>query len=218
MESYCLTYFKEEIQAEQLVRKLEPFRRFLEVAAQMNGKIINYSKIGLAVGVESTTIQNYFSILEDTLLGITLPAFHESVRKRQRLAPKFYFFDTGVARALSGEIVSKLVESTYNYGNAFEQFVILEILKLASYKKKRWTFSYLRTKENVEIDLIIDRPQQSRFCIELKSSKLINRADISSFIKISQSIKNSQSLCLSNDPSLKDLTRLIAFTGKTEST
>lgn len=89
--AYALTYLKEEVQAEQFVRKLDPFRKFLEVAAQSNGKIVNFSKIGNDVGVDTTTVQNYFSILEDTLLGFILPSYHKSVRKRQREAPKFYF-------------------------------------------------------------------------------------------------------------------------------
>ncbi|MCP4676288.1 MAG: AAA family ATPase, partial [Deltaproteobacteria bacterium] len=45
LRAYALTYIKEEIQEEQLIRKLDPFRQFLEVAAQTSGKIVNYSKI-----------------------------------------------------------------------------------------------------------------------------------------------------------------------------
>jgi uncharacterized protein len=90
LEAYCRTYLKEEIQQEQIVRNLDPFRQFLEIAAQMNGKIINFSKIAREVGVDTTTVQNYFSILEDTLLGFFLPSYHKSVRKRQISAPKYW--------------------------------------------------------------------------------------------------------------------------------
>ena len=95
LKSYTLTYLREEIQMEQIVRKLTPFRKFLEVAAQMNGQIINFSKIGSDIGVDTTTVQNYYSILEDTLIGFHLQAYHTSIRKSQRLSPKFYLFDTG---------------------------------------------------------------------------------------------------------------------------
>src|SRR5690606_4915047 len=43
LKVYCATYLAEEIIAEQVVRLLQPFRRFLQVAAQVNGKIINAS-------------------------------------------------------------------------------------------------------------------------------------------------------------------------------
>jgi hypothetical protein len=50
LRSYALTYVQEEIKLGQLVRNLDPFRSFLEVFAQMNGKLINASKISKQVG------------------------------------------------------------------------------------------------------------------------------------------------------------------------
>ena len=100
LRAYALTYLKEEIVAEQIVRRLDPFRQFLEVAAQSNGTIINYANIARDVGADPKTVISYFSILEDTLVGFLLPAFHRSIRKQQRTNPKFYFFDTGVKRSL----------------------------------------------------------------------------------------------------------------------
>ena len=78
LTAYANTYVKEEIWGEQLVKKLVPFRRFLEVAAQSNGKIINIAHIARDVGVDDKTVQSYFSILEDTLLGFLLEPFHHS--------------------------------------------------------------------------------------------------------------------------------------------
>ena len=89
LRAYALTYVQEEIRAEQIVRRLDPFRQFLEVAAQSSSRIVNYSKIADDVGVDTKTVQSYFSILEDTLLGSLLPSYHGSVRKRQRANPKF---------------------------------------------------------------------------------------------------------------------------------
>ena len=63
LQSYARTYLKEEIQLEQIVRKIEPFRFFLEVSAQMNGKIIEYANIARDVAVDEKTVAEYFSIL-----------------------------------------------------------------------------------------------------------------------------------------------------------
>ena len=78
----------------------------------MNGKILNYSSIARDVGVDFKTVQEYFSILEDTLVGFELPAFHLSVRKQQRQSPKFFLFDMGIKRALAGEGSNSLREGT----------------------------------------------------------------------------------------------------------
>ncbi|MCL5260521.1 MAG: AAA family ATPase, partial [Gammaproteobacteria bacterium] len=99
--SYTHTYLKEEIKGEQLVRNLEPFRRFLEVAAQCNGKIINFANIARDVGTSENNVKEYFSILEDTLLGFFLEPFIHSFRKRLSHKPKFYLFDTGIVRSLT---------------------------------------------------------------------------------------------------------------------
>jgi predicted AAA+ superfamily ATPase len=100
LKSYIGTYLREEIREEQIIRNLDPFVRFLEVSAQSSGKIINYAAIGRDCQTDSKTVARYFQILEETLLGLFLPAHHESVRKQQRQNPKFYFFDIGVQRAL----------------------------------------------------------------------------------------------------------------------
>lgn len=52
LQAYANTYLKEEIWDEHFIRNLDPFRKFLEVAAQCNGKIVNYSNIARDVGVE----------------------------------------------------------------------------------------------------------------------------------------------------------------------
>lgn len=103
-------------------------------------------------------MQSYFEILQDTLLGTIIPPYHQSIRKQQRKNPKFYFFDTGVVRTLSRTIATGLHKSTFEFGRLFETFIVNEILKLNSYNKKNYSFSYLRTKDDAEIDLIIERP------------------------------------------------------------
>lgn len=145
--AYVGTYLQKEIQPEQWVRKLEPFRRFLSIAAQMNGKIVNKAKIAADVGVDDVTVAHYFEILEDTLLGFMLPAFHLSVRKAQRQTPKFYFIDTGIKRALDRTQTVELLPQTFAWGDAFEHWVILEFIKNASYRRLDWTFSFARTKD-----------------------------------------------------------------------
>lgn len=180
LSAYVGTYLEKEIQQEQWVRKLEPFRKFLAIAAQMNGKVINCAKIAREVGVNDVTVANYFEILIDTLIGFHLPGFHKSVRKAQIQAPKFYFIDNGIKRALDKTLTVELLPQTVAYGEAFEHFIILEIVKNISYRRLDWDLSYLRTKDDQEIDLIIDRPGQNRILIEIKSKKTVLESDAKS--------------------------------------
>lgn len=177
LRGYVTSYLKEEILVEQLVRDLDPFRDFIEVAAQTNGQIINFAKLSREVGVDDKTIKSYYQILEDTLVGFFLPPFHRSIRKRQREAPKFYLFDTGVKRAIEKTLRIQLTPQTYGFGNAFEHLVISECFRLNEYLKLDFSFSYLRTKDGVEIDLIIERPGKRDILVEIKSKIKITPDD-----------------------------------------
>jgi uncharacterized protein len=177
LKAYVRTYLKEEVALEQLVRKLEPFQDFLEICAIMNGQIINFAKIAKDIGVDEKTVKTYYDILVDTLIGFYLPSFHRSIRKRQREAPKFYLFDTGVRRALANTLNLTLGAQTYEYGRAFEHLVILEVMRLNSYAETDFKLSYLRTKDDAEIDLIIERPGATDVLVEIKSYTRLDRSD-----------------------------------------
>ncbi len=200
LRGYTHTYLQEEISQEQLVRNLAPFHRFLAVAAQISGQIINFAKIGRDCGVSTVTVQTYFQILEETLLGIQLQPFHESVRKRQRGNPKFYFFDTGILRSLQNRLTVNIAPGTFDYGILFEHFVITEIFRLSSYARNDFQFSYLRTQAGVEIDLVIERPGRPRALIEIKSTDRISPEDVRALHHLSKDIPNSECFCLSRDP------------------
>ena len=211
LRTYTHIYLKEEITEEQVVRRLDPFRRFLFVAAQMSGQIVNFSKIAREVGASTPTVQTYFQILEDTLVGLLLEPFHESIRKRQRDNPKFYFFDTGVQRALNNTLTVDLRPQTYAFGLAFEHFVVNEINRLQSYAKKDYRLSYLRTKDGVEIDLIIERPGLKRALVEIKSTEQITEDDIRPLQHLGKDIANSEAFCLSLDSTEKKMGKVLCL-------
>lgn len=203
--SYAHTYLKEEVWAEHWIKKLEPFRKFLEVAAQMNGKIINFHRIALDVGVDDKTVKEYFSILEDTLIGFCLDGFHSSVRKRLLSKPKFYFFDVGVKRSLARELSIPVQSGTFAYGELFEQFVVTECKKLASYYQPDFQFSYFMTKDGLEIDLVVERPAKPNLFIEIKSKNCVGEYDLKSLRIIKNDLPTGEFVCFSDDPYPKEI-------------
>lgn len=210
LKAYVYTYIEKEIQQEQWVRKLEPFRKFLQIAAQMNTKIINKSKIATQVGVDSTTIESYFEILEDTMLGFRLPGYETSIRRQVRLADKFYFVDTGMVRAIEKTLSIPMIEHTGYYGVLFESFIVLEIKKIIEYNRFDWSLSYLQTKENKEIDLIITLPDKTLILIEIKSTKSASESEVDSLLTLGLDLdkKNktkSKKILISQDPLNRDI-------------
>lgn len=196
LRTYVDVYLREEIREEQLVRSLDPFARFLEAAAQSNGTILNFSKIGREAGTDSKGVARYFEILEDTLLGFFLEPFHQSVRKRQRQQAKFYLFDTGVKRALEGALRNPLIPQTYEWGRAFEHLVILEIFRLNSYLQADFKLSYLKTQSQLEIDLIAERRGGKTWAIEIKSGTEVDPTEIKKLKSLAADIPKSSPVIL----------------------
>lgn len=209
--SYVHTYVKEEVLVEQLVRNIDPFRAFLEVAAQSNTEIINYTTLAKEAGINSKSVERYFSILADTLLGYFLEPYSRSVRERQRRAPKFYFFDCGVVRAISQEINQELLPSTFEYGKLFEQMVICEFFRLNQYFEKNWKFSYLRTGAGVEIDLIIEKTKKEVLLVEIKSTAKVHDDHLSAIRGLASSFPGAKRyvLCLEKIPREIDGVRIL---------
>lgn len=211
LRTYAQTYLKEEIVAEQIIRKLDPFRQFLEIAAQQNGDLINFSNIARDVGVDTVTVQSYFQILEDTLVGYLLPPYHRSIRKRQRANPKFYFFDLGVKRSLENTLSMDLKENTYALGRAFEHFIVTEVVHLNHYYEKDYKLSYLRTKDDAEIDLIIERPGLPCVLIEIKSKNRVDERDTRTLELFLKDFGPAEAYLFSTDPDKKKIENVLAI-------
>ena len=164
LSAYIDVYLKEEIKEESLVRNLSAFQHFLEVAAISNGEIINNKNIAQECGVSATTVNAYFDILEDTLIGYRIPAYTRVVQRRLVQAPRFYYFDVGVANYLMHR--TNLVRGTNDYGHAFEHLVIQELIAYMHYTHQEEKISYWRTYAGTEVDVIIG---DARVAIEIKS-------------------------------------------------
>lgn len=208
LRSYVSTYLKEEIAEEQLVRKLEPFAKFLQVAAQMSGYLLNYTKLAKDVGVSDQTVKTYFQILEDTLLGFTLMPFDRSFRKALGKTPKFYFFDTGVLRALQRTVDQPFDQNHFLYGLYFEHFLIQEIMRRAEYLGRDYRYSFLRLNDQEEIDLIIDRPGRAEVLVEIKSTAKIKQEHADVLLSLADDFPTSELYVLSNDPEPKSFGRV----------
>lgn len=164
LSAYIDVYLKEEIQEEALVRNIGAFHRFLEVAALSDTEIINYNNIAQECGVHATTVSSYFDILEDTLLGYRIPAYTKNIKRRLIQAPRFYFFDVGIANHLKHR--QDLRRGSSEYGHAFEHLVVQEVYAYLHYNQSEERLSYWRTYTGIEVDLVVG---DARVAIEVKS-------------------------------------------------
>lgn len=166
IQAYVGDYLQQEVIAEALVRNLDSFTRFMEVAAISDGEMVNYTKIASECGVSSKTVKEYFVILQETLLGHMLPAYTKIVKRRVQVAPKFYYFDVGITNYLLHR--DPLRRGTAEYGHAFEHLIVQEVMAYMDYSESMKGLSFWHTQNNAyEVDLVVGNAEVA---LEIKSS------------------------------------------------
>ena len=165
--AYAETYLQEEIRAEALTRSIGSFSRFLEVVARQNGQVTNVSAIARDAAVGRSTVQNYFEILEETLVGHWVHPWKLKRATKQVAHPKFYLFDCGVARALSGRL--PYPPAPEEEGPLLETLLYGEIRAYVAYTKLRYPLYYWRNYDGVEVDLLCET-RRGFVAVEMKSA------------------------------------------------
>ena len=154
LRSYAETYLVQEIQTEALTRNLGAFARFLEIAARQNGQVTNAAGIARDAGVNRRTVQNHFDILTDTLIGFWLPPWKLKSANKQVSQGKFYFFDSGVARALSARL--PYPPTPEEIGPLAETFVLNELRAWLGYSGADYRLCFWRSYDGAEVDVVCE--------------------------------------------------------------
>jgi predicted AAA+ superfamily ATPase len=176
LDAYANTYLREEIQQEGLVRNLGGYSRFLDVAAAQCGELVNFSAFGREAGLPTRTVQSYYDILEDTLIGYRLEPFVRSARRRLVAHQKFYLFDTGVTNAVNRRLAG--APDAALRGRLFEQLMVLETMRMRSYLRSDARLYFWRTSAGAEVDLVVERRGHPSAAFEIKAKKTIAGADL----------------------------------------
>lgn len=168
VKAYISDYLQEEIAAEALVRNLQAFSRFLEVAALTDGEILNHTNIAAECGVSSSTVREYFNILYETLIGYEVPAYTKVIKRRVIQSSKFYMFDVGVVNCLTRR--HDLRPGSVDFGHALEHLIMQELIAYRGYGNDRFNLYYWRTASGYEVDAVLG---DAEVAIEIKSASEI---------------------------------------------
>jgi predicted AAA+ superfamily ATPase len=195
LAAYLGDYLKEEIAAEALARNIPLFARFLEAAAFSNGEILNYQNIASDCGISAPTVKSYFQILEDTLLARPLPVFRKKPKRRVIQAPKFYFFDVGVANHLLKR--GKVVEGSEVFGKAFEHFIFQEVWAHSRYSGLDYPVAYWRTASQLEVDFILG---DHEVAVEVKATPSADDRHLRGLRAFQEEYRVKEAILVSQDP------------------
>lgn len=195
LQAYAGLYLNEEIATEASVRNLQVFTRFLDAAAFSNGEIVSYTNIASECGVSPVTAKEYFTVLSDTLIGRFLPAFTKKAKRRVKHAPKFYFFDLGIAHYLLKRY--EIEPGSEAFGRAFEHFIYQELAAHSHYSGLDYPLSYWRTVSDAEVDFILGDHETA---IEVKGTTEVKPRQLKGLKVFREEFTVKKAIVVSCDP------------------
>lgn len=181
LASYVTTYLREEVQQEGLARNLAAFGRFLETASFSQGSVLNMAAVAREAGVNAKVVEDYFSILEDLLIAVRVPAFAKRAKRRVVAHPKFYFFDAGVFQAVRPR--GPLDDPGQIRGPAVETLVLQHLRAINDYRGLGYGLHYWRTAAGDEVDFVLHGRRGIR-AFEVKGADRIRPDDFRGLVRL----------------------------------
>ena len=170
--SYVTTYLERDVRNLAAIGDLNQFERFLVACATRTGQILNISEIARDIGISVPTAKRWLSLLEAGYQIYLLYPYYRNIGKRIVKSPKLYFNDPALCSYLLGINDTKTLVGSPSFGHLFETMVISDFLKRFLNFGKKPSMYYLRSRDGLEIDLLIEQGGKLHL-FEIKSAMTI---------------------------------------------
>ncbi len=197
LKNYVRTYLERDVRDLASFRDLEPFVKLQQYIALNTGSLTNASSIGKQLGVSVKTVQRYIKYFEMSYQALNLPSWSRNPNKRLVKSSKVHYMDLGVIHA----VLNKRGGLT---GNEHESAIVSEIYKQAKSVDSAVQFSFLRTHDGKEVDLLLEF-QDFYYAFEIKMAERVNRTDAKHLFGLEEILDKpvKKAFLLSNDVDTK---------------
>ena len=172
-EAYYRTYVERDVRQLVNITHQGEFELFLRLLAGRVGQVVNLEAMSGDVGVSSTTLKEWLSVLEASFVVFRVAPYYNNFGKRFVKSPKVYFTDVGLAAHLLDLSSAEQVSRDPLLGGLFENMVMAEALKARYNAGRDGRIYYMRDKVGCEIDLVVENQRRLTF-IEIKSAQTPN--------------------------------------------
>lgn len=159
------SYLLRDILAYQDVKGSRVLLQLLVLLAYQIGGEVSHSELGSALGIDKNTVARYLDLLEKSYIIFRLGGFSRNLRSEVTRTAKYYFYDVGVRNAVINNF--NRLELRNDLGQLWENYMIVERLKVRTYNKIYANQYFWRTWKQSEIDLVEEREGQL-YCYEMK--------------------------------------------------
>ena len=186
--AWCRAYAEAHVQRDvrdlARIRGLDVIPRLLNVAASQTAKLYNLTELAAPFQLSRQTIGDYVELLERVFLLEKLPAWHSGPRGRLVKTPKLHLGDTGLGCALLGLDEDSLAADRAVRGDFLETFVFQELRRQASWSINPHSFFYYRDKDQLEVDVVIERGALAVAGVDVKAAATVVPSDFRGLRKL----------------------------------
>lgn len=194
LRAYARALAEHDLSEITAISRLGQMTHLIEHAAVSTGQLLNMSDLGSRLGVDSKTINRWLTLLEHMFLVRRTRAWHRNELKRLVKTPKLHFLDSGLLAALRRVDAATIARDRREAGCLLECFVHGEIVKAAALSDEPVIVNHYRDKDQVEVDLVLERPPGKIVGIEVKAGATVRPDDFKGLARLKK-IAGKQFAC-----------------------
>lgn len=183
---YLDTVVQRDVREITHIRALDSLPRLLQMTAVRTAQLLNLTELSSAFQLSRPTVGEYLTLLENIFLMERLPPWHSNQTSRLIKSPKLHLGDTGLACSLLGLTADVLKLERSRLGPLLETFVYQELRRLASWHDRHHDFFHYRDKDQVEVDIVIERGITQLVGVEVKAAATVTPADFKGLQRLQQ--------------------------------
>lgn len=155
------------------IKNSSKIKKLVQLLALQVGSEVSVQELSNALGMSKETVNTYIDLLEQAFVVFRLYSFSKNLRKEISKRCKVYFYDLGVRNSMINNFAPLNLRT--DKGGMWENFLIVERMKMLEYKRLTPSTYFWRTYTGAELDYVEDKNGQL-YGYEIKYKKKRKKA------------------------------------------
>ncbi len=150
------------------------------------GSPLNVNSLTDLIRTSEATIRRYIELLKSLFLLYPLPSWSRNIDKKLSKAAKIYFSDTALLLQSIDFDEERLLKLPNVLGQVFENFVVMELVKQATWSPEPIKLYHYRTHDQKEVDVVLETSSGKVIGIEIKLSGIVRKDDLKGLMSLKE--------------------------------
>ena len=152
------SYLLRDILSLERLKGADLLLSLLRLLALQVGQLVSHHELATQIGINTKTVGRYIDLLEKAFVIVRIRGYTTNPRKSIAKKCKYYFLDNGIRNAIINNYNS--VEKRQDIGALWENFIMIERIKRASFRRDYANRYFWRTYSGQEVDLVEEKDGQ----------------------------------------------------------